>query len=100
MPLGKLKDRLKKLCDLHGIRFQETKEAYTSKASVRFVLKQPRSGLNEVCIGQLMVHINSGYTPYDIDDTAVPCPYARLIVGTRHCRVLYIIPADHLTTNH
>ena len=33
MPLGKLKDRLKQLCDLHGIRFQETEEAYTSKAS-------------------------------------------------------------------
>ena len=24
----------------------------------------------------------------DIEDTAVPFPYARLIVGTRHCRVL------------
>ncbi len=33
MPLGKLKDRLKQLCDLHGIRFEETEEAYTSKAS-------------------------------------------------------------------
>ncbi|WP_016950002.1 RNA-guided endonuclease TnpB family protein [Anabaena sp. PCC 7108] len=33
IPLGKLKDRLKQLCDLHGIRFQETEEAYTSKAS-------------------------------------------------------------------
>ena len=33
MPLGKLKDRLKQLCELHGIRFQETEEAYTSKAS-------------------------------------------------------------------
>jgi putative transposase len=33
MPLGKLKDRLKQLCDLHGIRFQVTEEAYTSKAS-------------------------------------------------------------------
>jgi putative transposase len=33
MPLGKLKDRLKKLCELHGIRFEETEEAYTSKAS-------------------------------------------------------------------
>jgi IS605 OrfB family transposase len=33
MPLGKLKDRLKQLCDLNGIRFQETEEAYTSKAS-------------------------------------------------------------------
>jgi IS605 OrfB family transposase len=33
MPLAKLKDRLKQLCDLHGIRFQETEESYTSKAS-------------------------------------------------------------------
>ncbi|RUT01329.1 transposase [Dulcicalothrix desertica PCC 7102] len=33
MPLGKLKDRLKQLCDLHGIRFQITEESYTSKAS-------------------------------------------------------------------
>lgn len=33
MPLGKLKDRLKQLCDLHRIRFQETEESYTSKAS-------------------------------------------------------------------
>ena len=33
MPLAKLKDRLKPLCDLHGIRFQETEESYTSKAS-------------------------------------------------------------------
>jgi putative transposase len=33
MPLGKLKDRLKQLSDLHGIRFIETEEAYTSKSS-------------------------------------------------------------------
>ena len=33
MPLGKLKNRLKQLCNLHGIRFQETEESYTSKAS-------------------------------------------------------------------
>ncbi|WP_293275114.1 transposase [Microcoleus sp. PH2017_18_LLB_O_A] len=33
MPLGKLKNRLKELCDLHGIRFLKTEEAYTSKAS-------------------------------------------------------------------
>lgn len=33
MPLGKLKDRLKQLCDLHSIRFIETEEAYTSKSS-------------------------------------------------------------------
>ena len=33
MPLGKMKNRLKQLCDLHGIRFIETEEAYTSKSS-------------------------------------------------------------------
>lgn len=33
MPLGKLKDRLKQLCELYGIRFIETEEAYTSIAS-------------------------------------------------------------------
>lgn len=33
MPLGKLKDRLNQLCNLHGIRFQETEESYTSKSS-------------------------------------------------------------------
>ncbi|MHC5720623.1 MAG: zinc ribbon domain-containing protein, partial [Nostoc sp.] len=33
MPLGKLKNRLKQLCDLHGVRFIETEEAYTSKSS-------------------------------------------------------------------
>jgi len=26
----------------------------------------------------------------DTEDTAVPCPYARLIVGKRHCRVLIL----------
>ena len=33
MPLGKLKDRLKQLGNLHGIKFTETEEAYTSKSS-------------------------------------------------------------------
>jgi hypothetical protein len=33
MPLYKLKNRLKELCDFPGIRFVETEEAYTSKAS-------------------------------------------------------------------
>ncbi|MDQ2097086.1 MAG: transposase [Tychonema bourrellyi B0820] len=33
MPLGKLKSRVKQLGDLHGIKFVETEEAYTSKAS-------------------------------------------------------------------
>ncbi|WP_265236641.1 transposase [Lyngbya sp. CCAP 1446/10] len=33
MPLDKLKERLNQLCDLHGIQFTETEEAYSSKAS-------------------------------------------------------------------
>jgi IS605 OrfB family transposase len=33
MPLGKLKARLSQLCNLHGIKFTETEEAYTSKSS-------------------------------------------------------------------
>lgn len=44
MPLGKLKDRLKQLCKLHGIRFQETEEAYTSKASYLDGDSLPRYG--------------------------------------------------------
>ena len=32
--------------------------------------------------------INSSSAGIDIEDTAVPFPYATLIVGTRHCRVL------------
>ncbi len=28
------------------------------------------------------------------EETAMPSPYARLIVGKRHCRVLYLIPAQ------
>nr|WP_264196773.1 hypothetical protein [Microseira wollei] len=33
MPLGKLKERLHQLGDLHGIRFVETEESYTLIAS-------------------------------------------------------------------
>ena len=33
MPLSQLKSRVKQLCNLHGIKFVETEEAYTSKAS-------------------------------------------------------------------
>jgi putative transposase len=44
MPLGKLKNRLKELCDLHGIRFVETEEAYTSKASFLDGDSLPRYG--------------------------------------------------------
>lgn len=44
MPLGKLKDRLKQLGELHGIRFEETEEAYTSKASYLDGDSLPRFG--------------------------------------------------------
>ncbi|MBP0021492.1 MAG: transposase [Cyanobacteria bacterium SBLK] len=33
IPTGKLKDRLKQLCELYGIEFVETEESYTSQAS-------------------------------------------------------------------
>ena len=33
MPLAKLRDRIKQLCEENGIRFEVTEEAYTSKAS-------------------------------------------------------------------
>jgi putative transposase len=33
MPLAKLRDRISQLCEKHGIRFETTEEAYTSKAS-------------------------------------------------------------------
>jgi putative transposase len=33
MPLAKLRDRIKQLCDKNGLRFETTEEAYTSKAS-------------------------------------------------------------------
>lgn len=33
MPLAKLRDRIKELCEVNGLRFEITEEAYTSKAS-------------------------------------------------------------------
>nr|WP_264196465.1 hypothetical protein [Microseira wollei] len=44
MPLGKLKERLKQLCDLHGIQFVETEESYTSKASYQDGDSLPKYG--------------------------------------------------------
>jgi putative transposase len=44
MPLGKLKGRLIQLCELHGIRFEATEEAYTSKASYLDGDSLPRFG--------------------------------------------------------
>jgi IS605 OrfB family transposase len=44
MPLGKLKDRLSQLCNLHGIKFTETEEAYTSKSSFLDGDSLPRYG--------------------------------------------------------
>jgi putative transposase len=33
IPTARLKERIKQLCDIYGIRFEETEESYTSKAS-------------------------------------------------------------------
>ena len=33
VPTGRLKDRISQLCEQHGIKFVETEESYTSKAS-------------------------------------------------------------------
>jgi putative transposase len=33
IPTGKLKERIKQLCEQYGIKFVETEESYTSKAS-------------------------------------------------------------------
>lgn len=33
IPTAKLKERIKQLCEYHGIKFVETEESYTSKAS-------------------------------------------------------------------
>lgn len=33
IPTGKLKERLKQMCEKHGIRFHETEESYTSQSS-------------------------------------------------------------------
>jgi putative transposase len=44
MPLGKLKERLSQLCNLHGIKFTETEEAYTSQSSFLDGDSLPRYG--------------------------------------------------------
>jgi lycopene cyclase CruP len=33
IPTGRLKERIKQLCDIYGIKFEETEESYTSKSS-------------------------------------------------------------------
>jgi putative transposase len=33
IPTARLKERIKQLCDIYGIRFEETEESYTSKSS-------------------------------------------------------------------
>jgi IS605 OrfB family transposase len=33
IPTARLKERIKQLCEIHGIQFEETEESYTSKAS-------------------------------------------------------------------
>ncbi len=44
IPTGRLKDRIKGLCEEYGIRFVETEEAYTSKASFLDGDSLPRHG--------------------------------------------------------
>jgi putative transposase len=44
IPTARLKERIKKLCELHGIQFVETEEAYTSKASFLDADSLPKHG--------------------------------------------------------
>ena len=44
IPTGKLKERIRQLCEEYGIRFVETEEAYTSKASFLDGDSLPRHG--------------------------------------------------------
>ena len=44
IPTGRLKDRVRQLCEEYGIRFVETEEAYTSKASFLDGDSLPRHG--------------------------------------------------------
>ncbi|MCP2732238.1 RNA-guided endonuclease InsQ/TnpB family protein [Limnofasciculus baicalensis] len=47
MPLGKLKNRIEQLCDLHGIKLVITEESYTSKASYLDGDSLPKYGVSE-----------------------------------------------------
>jgi len=49
MPLGKLKDRLKQLGEKHGLRFVETEEYYTSRASYQDGDSLPKYGEKPLC---------------------------------------------------
>lgn len=44
IPTGRLKERIKQLCEQHGIQFVETEEAYTSKASFLDADSLPKHG--------------------------------------------------------
>ena len=62
IPTGRLIELLKQLCPEYGIVLTVTQEAYTSKASVRFVLEKPRNGgipgSNKVIQPGLSTHFN------------------------------------------
>lgn len=44
VPTAKLKDRVAQLCDVYGIKFTETEESYTSKASFLDNYELPKFG--------------------------------------------------------
>ena len=44
IPTARLKERIKQLCEIHGIQFVETEEAYTSKASFLDADSLPKHG--------------------------------------------------------
>lgn len=49
IPTARLKARIQKLCDLYGIKFEETEESYTSKASFLDADTLPIYGEKPVC---------------------------------------------------
>lgn len=44
IPTAKLKDRIKQMCELHGIQYVESEEAYTSKSSFMDADELPKHG--------------------------------------------------------
>ena len=67
IPTSRLKSRIAQLCEQYGIRFVETEESYTSKASVRFVLKKPRNGGNSGSNKVIQYGLSSHFNPL-LDD--------------------------------
>ncbi|WP_333410033.1 IS200/IS605 family accessory protein TnpB-related protein, partial [Microcoleus sp. T2B6] len=67
IPTARLKSRIAQLCEQYGIQFVETEESYTSKASVRFVLKKPRNGGNSGSNKVIQYGLSSHFNPL-LDD--------------------------------